>query len=77
MYLNSTSFLPRMMPFANTSRKNADDPKYNKLLHSDYSSRVLLNHLKSTYAEFKSSHSKFLFFLCLCLLTLTSQTLIF
>lgn len=58
MYLNSTFFfLPQMKPFANISRTKVDDPKYNKLLHSDslWSSRVFLNNLKSTYEEFKSS----------------------
>lgn len=57
-YLNSTSFfLPQMKPFANISRTKVDDPKYNKLLHSDslWSLRVFLNNLKSTYEEFKSS----------------------
>lgn len=48
-YLNSFS-IPQMKPFANISRTKGDDPKYNKLLHSDSlpSSKVFLSNLKST-----------------------------
>lgn len=50
--------LPEMTSFAHISRTKVDNTKYNKLPHLDFRSlRVFLNNLKSTYVEFKSSHS--------------------